>query len=162
MDKIQLDNIPETLKSLKCLEDPKYKSSSANRKFNCKCDNCRQWNTLRNFYRKNTKTEYRERQKLSSRKWKKENPESNRRSEAKRRAAYSEKYTEAQVLSLYGYNCNVCKKEIDLKSNRSPGKLGWELSLHIDHLVPIARGGADTLENVRPTHGICNVKKGAR
>jgi len=49
-----------------------------------------------------------------------------------------------------------------LLANRSPGKNGWEYSLHIDHFIAIANGGQDTLENVRPSHGICNVKKGAR
>jgi len=33
--------------------------------------------------------------------------------------------------------------------------------LHIDHLVPLAKGGSDTLENVRPAHGICNLRKWA-
>lgn len=158
----ELDSIPATLKSLYCLVQPKYKSSSANRKFNCRCDNCKKWNTLRNFYRKNTKTEYREKQKQSSRNWQIRNPESKRRSEAKRRASYSERYTESEMLNLYGTDCNICNNSIDLNANRSPGKPGWELSLHVDHVIPISKGGTDTLENVRPTHGICNIKKGAK
>lgn len=158
----ELDSIPNQLRSLYCLIKPEYKSSSANRKFNCKCDNCRKWNTLRNFYRMNTKIEYRERQKMSSKKWVKLNPESKRRSEAKRRSVYNERYSEKEVLSRYGSDCNICGLPINLDANRSPGKIGWEYSLHIDHLIPVSKGGTDTLENVRPTHGICNVKKGAR
>jgi len=35
------------------------------------------------------------------------------------------------------------------------------MGLHIDHVMPLSKGGPDTLENVRPAHGSCNVKKQA-
>ena len=166
MDKTQLDNIPEVLKSLMCLVKQEYKSSSANRKFNCKCDSCRQWNTLRNFYRKNTKEEYRAKQLESSRNWKSNHLDSGRRNEAKRRALkYSNghvKYTENQVLELYGENCYICGKDIDMKASRLAGRGEWEYGLNIDHVIAISKGGSDTIENVRPTHVICNIKKGDR
>jgi len=31
--------------------------------------------------------------------------------------------------------------------------------LQIDHVIPIVKGGPDTLNNVRPAHGLCNIKK---
>lgn len=71
-------------------------------------------------------------------------------------------YTEADVLEKYGSNCHVCQTPIDLKANRQVGRPGWKKGLHIDHLVPILRGGPDTLENVRPAHGLCNISKGAK
>jgi len=71
-------------------------------------------------------------------------------------------YTEADVLDRYGADCHVCQTPIDLKANRQVGKPGWKNGLHIDHLVPILRGGPDTLENVRPAHGLCNISKGAK
>jgi 5-methylcytosine-specific restriction endonuclease McrA len=70
-----------------------------------------------------------------------------------------ELYTTAQVIETYGTNCHVCSGPIDMEAQRSPGKPGWERSLHIDHLVPISKGGPDNLENVRPSHGLCNIKK---
>lgn len=123
--------------------------------------------------------------KLVSRKWREANRESiaqkrreyflnnkdmfariHRRADRKRRALIAgngfEKYTEQQVLETYGTNCHLCDGAIDLKANRQCGKPGWELSLHIDHLIPIAKGGPDTLNNVRPAHGKCNVSKGAK
>jgi 5-methylcytosine-specific restriction endonuclease McrA len=99
--------------------------------------------------------------------WKIDNPErnlhANRKAERARRARLKNNitipYTEPQVLSTYGVNCNICGLEIDLLSTRQVGKPGWQQGLHIDHLIPVSKGGPDTLENVRPTHGICNLKK---
>jgi 5-methylcytosine-specific restriction endonuclease McrA len=48
-----------------------------------------------------------------------------------------------------------------MSAPRATGKAGWEMGLQIDHIIPIARGGADKLENVKPAHGLCNIKKGA-
>lgn len=71
-----------------------------------------------------------------------------------------EPYTEKQIIDTYGLLCNICNEPINFVSARKVGKRGWERGLHIDHVIPIAKGGPDTLENVRPTHGLCNIKKG--
>jgi 5-methylcytosine-specific restriction endonuclease McrA len=73
-----------------------------------------------------------------------------------------EPYTEAQVLETYGTACHLCTKEVNLEAPRRSGAHGWEDGLHIDHIVPISKGGPDTLDNVRPAHGSCNIKKGDR
>ena len=109
------------------------------------------------------------RQKVAEQKkqWKIDNPEKNlhhnRKAERARRARLKNSitipYTESQVISTYGTNCNICGLAIDFNATRQVGKKGWQMGLHIDHLIPIARGGADTLENVRPTHGLCNLRK---
>lgn len=80
----------------------------------------------------------------------------------KRRTAYSEPYTESQVLELYGTNCYLCDLPIDLNNPRGSGKEGWRSSLWIDHFIPVAAGGADTIDNVRPAHGWCNMSKNAK
>jgi 5-methylcytosine-specific restriction endonuclease McrA len=82
-----------------------------------------------------------------------------RRKRAKKRANGWEKYTEAQVLELYGTNCHICGDSINLSLNRKIGSDSWEMSLHIDHVIPISKGGPDTLANVKPAHGICNSRK---
>lgn len=93
------------------------------------------------------------------------NPEIKRRSSRKRRARIYETriefYTEQQVLELHGAICYLCNKEIDLSAPRQVGKDGWQLGLHIEHVVDLALGGTDTLDNVKPSHGICNLKKKA-
>lgn len=71
-----------------------------------------------------------------------------------------EPYTEQQVLQEYGVCCHLCNTEVDLNAPRKVGTKGWEQGLHIEHLVPIVLGGTDSLENVRPAHGLCNIKKG--
>ena len=84
-----------------------------------------------------------------------------RKRRAKKRANGWEKYTEAQVLELHGAVCHICGDPIDLTLDRKIGNEGWEMSLHIDHVIPISKGGPDKLSNVKPSHGKCNLKKRA-
>jgi len=115
------------------------------------------------YYEKN-----KEKRAKQSKQWKIDNPErnaeQNRRKEHLRRVRLlgngASLYTEAQMLELYGTVCHLCSLEIDMTAQRRVGKPGWENGLHIDHLVPIAKGGTDSLDNVRPSHGLCNIKKG--
>jgi 5-methylcytosine-specific restriction endonuclease McrA len=48
-----------------------------------------------------------------------------------------------------------------MSAPRKVGQDGWEHGLHIDHVYPLSKGGLDTLENVRPAHGKCNIVKWA-
>jgi 5-methylcytosine-specific restriction endonuclease McrA len=99
--------------------------------------------------------------------WKKANTdkvrESKRRSQHKRNALKlgngHETYTEEQLLETYGVDCHICESPVNLEAPRKSGLAGWELGLHVDHLIPLSKGGPNTLENVRPAHGLCNVKK---
>ena len=77
----------------------------------------------------------------------------------RRRSSITKNYNELQVIATYGANCYLCNIEIDFMAPRKCGIPGWEHGLHIDHLVPVSKGGSDTLENVRPTHGLCNLVK---
>jgi 5-methylcytosine-specific restriction endonuclease McrA len=86
---------------------------------------------------------------------------SERSKSRRRRAKITNDYNELQVIAIYGNNCYLCGLSIDFMAPRKCGVKGWEHGLHIDHLVPIAKGGSDTLENVRPAHGLCNLKKWA-
>lgn len=93
------------------------------------------------------------------------NPEMVRNAARKRRAlALSnghEPYTEAQVLDAYGTDCHICNKPVDLSAPRSTKQVGWENGLHFDHLLPLSKGGSDSIGNVRPSHGVCNLRKHA-
>lgn len=105
-------------------------------------------------------------QRLRGKLYRELNPQKSNERQRKRRANKKsvefEKYTEEQVLNLYGKICYLCKKEIDLNASRWIGRGNWQNGLHIDHVIPIAKGGPDKLENVRPTHALCNIKKGDR
>jgi 5-methylcytosine-specific restriction endonuclease McrA len=103
--------------------------------------------------------------KQKGKKYRTENPDKingiARRKRARKRANGWERYTEAQVLELHGAVCHICGDPIDLSLNRKIGTEGWEMALHIDHVIPISKGGPDTLANVKPSHGRCNLKKRA-
>ena len=53
--------------------------------------------------------------------------------------------------------CHICGQPIDYT-------LDWThpQSFVIDHVIPLARGGADELHNIRAAHRECNSKKSAR
>ena len=99
--------------------------------------------------------------------WKLNNPEKyaehNRTKEHRRRARKfqngTEEYTEQIIIETYGTNCHICNQPINLEAPRRVGTEGWELGLHLDHVVPLSKGGDDRIENLRPTHGMCNLKK---
>lgn len=86
--------------------------------------------------------------------------ESDRRRRARKLKNVVERYTEAQALELYGTDCHICKEPVDLNAPRRGGSgEGWERGLHLDHLISLFNGGADSLENIRPSHGLCNIRK---
>jgi 5-methylcytosine-specific restriction endonuclease McrA len=68
-------------------------------------------------------------------------------------------YSANTVIAKYGNTCHLCGEAIDLSAPRQTGLEGWDRGLHIDHVVPLSKGGKDTLENVRPSHGWCNLSK---
>ena len=107
-----------------------------------------------------------ERRKEIKNNWRLRNPENARNAARKRRAQLrsleSVSYTEQEVLDKYGDICYLCETEIDLSATRKSGNDGWQNGLNIDHVVPISKGGPDTLENIRPVHALCNYKKGDR
>ena len=123
------------------------------------------------LYRRDWGEKNRERAREISRSWDLKNPEyareRNNKSQRTRRAALAkvekEEYTTEQVLEVYGSNCHVCSEQIDLEAPRRTGNgEGWRQGLHLDHVIPISKGGPDTLENVRPAHVMCNLTKGSK
>lgn len=54
-------------------------------------------------------------------------------------------------------NCHICGREIDYT-------LRWPdpMCFVVDHVTPLANGGADTLANKRAAHNQCNSTKRAR
>jgi hypothetical protein len=93
----------------------------------------------------------------------KANPEKFITSKYRRRAREKnvkhEPYTWKDVVAKWGSDCHLCGKPIDLNAPRWTAKKGWEEGLHLDHVIRISKGGPDTLENVKPSHGKCNMRK---
>ena len=80
----------------------------------------------------------------------------------RRKGAFVGDYSRATVLETYGAICHLCNLTIDLEAPKQVGKTGWEVGFHIDHVIPISKGGADNLANVRPAHAYCNQRKGRK
>lgn len=93
------------------------------------------------------------------RKWVQANPERAReiwfnkghRRRAQMRQTASGRVSRKRIIEKYGMVCHLCGGEILSRSD-----------LHMDHVIPLARGGAHIEENIRPAHAECNVRKGAK
>lgn len=59
------------------------------------------------------------------------------------------------LLDRDGWTCHICKGEI-------PKGLDWRHPLfpHIEHIVPLSKGGEHSYENTAPAHASCNLQKG--
>jgi hypothetical protein len=73
-----------------------------------------------------------------------------RRRAARLRAAERDGYRRADVFARDGWRCWLCGCVVD------------DETATIDHVVPIAAGGADTTDNVRTACHECNSRRGAR
>ena len=54
-------------------------------------------------------------------------------------------------------NCHICGQPIDYNLPHTD-----PMSFVVDHVIPLSKGGADTIENSRASHARCNAKKSAR
>jgi 5-methylcytosine-specific restriction endonuclease McrA len=57
----------------------------------------------------------------------------------------------SEILREYGMVCHICG-----------GDIADQRDLHFDHVIPLARGGEHSVENIRPSHARCNLQKGPR
>ncbi len=110
-------------------------------------------------YRKNTNSYYAAQKAYYERGGKHKSAARARKRRARQRENTHSPYTLEQMFDAYGTDCYLCGEAIDLTAPRQTGQEGWEKGLHIEHYVDIALGGDDTLENVRPAHGLCNLTK---
>ena len=52
------------------------------------------------------------------------------------------------IIEIHGMTCHICHAAIE----------GMD-DLHMDHVIPRARGGTHTYDNIRPAHQRCNLRK---
>lgn len=55
-----------------------------------------------------------------------------------------------RVLERDGLVCHVCSNPVEATD------------VHIDHVIPLSRGGMTSLENLKVSHSFCNMSKGAK
>ena len=68
-----------------------------------------------------------------------------------------ESFKNAEVFDRDAWTCQLCGDPID-RSARAPDPV----SVSIDHIIPVSRGGPHTRANVQAAHRICNQRKGAK
>ena len=61
----------------------------------------------------------------------------------------------AEILERDGWWCKLCNEAIDPEL-----KYPSNYSLSVDHIIPRAKGGGNGVNNLQPTHLICNLRKG--
>ena len=92
--------------------------------------------------------------------WQKDNPEKTHMKNQRRRSRVREAFVEdvgpSVVLSRDGWVCHICGDAIDPKF-KSPDVMSWS----IDHVIPLAKGGAHEYKNCKAAHRGCNSRKGA-
>lgn len=83
--------------------------------------------------------------------WRKANPhkrhEYNSRRRAWQKGAITEKVDRRVVYSRDGGKCHICGKSVSLKR------------MHLDHRIPLSRGGSHTYANCFAAHARCNLRK---
>lgn len=87
------------------------------------------------------------------------NRKKGRKERARLRQLKSVSFTTKDVIDLWGTDCHICNESIDMRITRHCGELGWEMGLHLDHVIPLAKGGHNIISNVKPSHASCNLKK---
>ena len=119
---------------------------------------CQPCKTAKKFARDAYDKAHPDLRKARAKRWRDNNPEKVRANSLKYFGRLRS-YSIEQVIERYGTNCTICQLPIDFTAPRATRFEGWELGLQIDHHFPISKGGFDSLDNVRPVHGACNIKK---
>ena len=123
----------------------------------CRCDDCREAQRIyqRRFLRANREANarYRERYKDRARvsvlrysRSIKGKIRSERR-RARKHGAFVEDVNRDILYEMYGGMCGICKEFI-------------EGDFHVDHVIPLSKGGLHCYANVQPAHPACNLRKG--
>ncbi|WP_371830071.1 HNH endonuclease [Rhodococcoides kroppenstedtii] len=75
------------------------------------------------------------------------------------RYTYAEKKLVADYKASFSgvATCAICGRAIDFTAPRNHPR-----SFNADHVVPLSRGGAHVVENLRPVHHGCNASRGNR
>lgn len=69
---------------------------------------------------------------------------------ARLRAVPYERIASIKVWSDNFGICHICLNPVSFES------------MHLEHVVPLSRGGAHVYDNLRPSHPLCNLSKGTR
>lgn len=74
----------------------------------------------------------------------------------KKGAAVGDGFLPGEVFERDGWVCGLCGEDVPRDAQHPD-----PMSASVDHVVPLSRGGAHSIENVQCAHLRCNVRKGA-
>lgn len=77
------------------------------------------------------------------------------------RSEVSNAYEEAQLPKRAGTIRQLMWKSLPHTCSRCGKRIESIRDMHVDHIVPLAKGGTDTLDNMQLLHKACNLSKGA-
>lgn len=96
----------------------------------------------------------------ANREWREKNKgriqANNLRRKAVIRGAFVEDVDKEVLLERDGWTCHICKGEIPKGLARA-----HPLFPHIEHIVPLSKGGEHSYGNTAPAHASCNLQKGS-
>jgi 5-methylcytosine-specific restriction endonuclease McrA len=69
---------------------------------------------------------------------------------ARKLAAFTEDVHPLVVLERHDGLCGICGDDVD------------PFDYHVDHIVPLSKGGEHSYRNTQPAHPVCNLRKGAK
>lgn len=75
----------------------------------------------------------------------------------KARSPLLDAYADREIFERDNWLCHICGEFIDSSLDRTS-----LMGATIDHVIPIARGGVDSADNVKAAHRSCNSAKGAK
>lgn len=90
-----------------------------------------------------------------------EHPERGRAQQNSRRASVrgsrTERFTDIEIFNRDNWVCGICHHKINRRRRYPDG-----LSVSLDHIIPISKGGPHIRDNVQAAHRRCNQRKGSR
>lgn len=170
------DTHPSLLKSHEAMKERKYHTQRKSYWTTWVAENREQYNATKRAQYHRTIERSRERAVINAAKYREANrekvnayarayaaanPERNRERarlrKARKLAAVIVPYRESDILERDGWVCGICREPID---RTLPRRHPFGASL--DHIIPLARGGADAPDNVQAAHFRCNLRKHAK
>ena len=76
---------------------------------------------------------------------------------ARRKSRTVEHIDRREIFNRDNYTCHICNEATDA-TVRHPSPMAPT----IDHVIPLAKGGTHTKDNIKTAHSRCNTSKGAR
>lgn len=120
----------------------------------CSTDGCNRPLCARGLCKMHYKRRARELGMMKPEPWDDRRRENYQKRRALKRGADAELIDNAKVFDRDGWMCGICAEAVD-------PELKWPdpMSVSLDHVVPLAKGGSHTYDNVQCAHLRCNIQK---